>query len=476
MSLSSTNASNVFIDLATFSELEGFLYGGPEAITWFVAAVQKSNWFSYIPISLRHTGTIDFGQRNVSASVNRSGDYVLAVWFRCRIPQIGFASAVGGIDGGEIRWTNNLMHNIFEKVHITFNELTVQEFDSFWLDMNYQFRLPGAKRVGYQNMIGAVSSMTDPVGPDLPLGTGGYFSVPLPFWFGEDSGIALPVAALPFNDIKINYRFRRWEELVMIINTAGATNPTVGDIFQYSGGVLSSSKPAMDDPQTFAHYAVIHNDERVKMGDAPRDILIHQVQNAQAAPFKDVSSATSFDIRMSHSIVLLCFAALNTSLYDATSGSGGGEWSNYTTLSEATVAGGLGDDPIAFTTLIYENTTRLAQGSDYFSLVHPYLLMDAIPEETGYHTWSYSLKPWDPLRPAGSTNYSKLANVSITHNMSPAAQNAANSLMPDGVTAIERTNTAGANVAFPQTFRHVLVARNHNIVRVANGSLGHPTL
>ena len=62
----SAAAANLFIDLATFSELEGFLYGGPMAVTWFVAAVQKANWFSFLPISLRVTGTVDFGQKNVS--------------------------------------------------------------------------------------------------------------------------------------------------------------------------------------------------------------------------------------------------------------------------------------------------------------------------------------------------------------------------------------------------------------------------
>ena len=37
MSNSTVTASVVFIDLATFAELEGFIYGGPNAITWFVA-------------------------------------------------------------------------------------------------------------------------------------------------------------------------------------------------------------------------------------------------------------------------------------------------------------------------------------------------------------------------------------------------------------------------------------------------------
>ncbi len=490
MSHSGTNASNVFIDLATFSEIEGFLYGGPDAVTWYVAAVQKANWHSFIPIELRHNGSIDFGSKNVSASVNRSGDYVLHIWFRAQIPQLELvqSGSVGGADGiftdASIRWTRNLMHNLFEKVSISFNELVVQEFDNYWLDFNFQFRKQGNKRIGYRNMIGDISSMTTPVGPGVALGTGGYFSVPLPFWFCEDSGIALPVAALPFNDVKINYIFRRWEDLVVVYpGTSAVGGPngpgtgraaTTSDVYVF--GSNAGTKPSLVNPVTHAHYAVVHNDERVKMGDAPRDMLIHQVQATQYAPFKDISSTTTFDIRLSHAIVLFAYAAQNVSLYTF-GGSGGGEWSNYTTEPDYA-----GLDPIEHTTLVYENTCRLSQGSDYFSLIHPDLLSDATPDETGYHMWSYSLKAWDPLKPAGSTNYSKLANVSIQHQMSTAAQASAALGTTSGQPEDQNGNpilypsSAGVEVDFPQSYRHIFIARNWNIARVANGSLGQPTL
>lgn len=500
-----TNAATCFIDLATFTELVGFLVGGPDAITWFVGGVQKCNWFSYIPILLRQNGTIDFGQRNVSASVNRSGDYVLNVWFRCQIPQVYlYQPYVQGTNPGifvdsSIRWTNNFMHNLFERVSITFNELVVQEFDNFLLDFNYQFRMPGAKRLGYRNQIGQISEMTSPVTPtpnqaltNNILGTGGYFSVPLPFFFSEDSGIALPVAALPFNDIKINYTFRRWEDLIVVYpGTAAAGGPggpgtgrvaTVGDVYVWGS---TTQKPSIQDPQTGAHYVVVHNDERVKMGDAPRDMLITQVQSAQYAPFKDISSRSNFDIRLSHAITLFFFAAQNVSLLNWTSGGGGGEWSNYSTESTNPILSvnqldGL--DPIAHSSLIYESTVRLAAGSDYYSLIHPNMFSDATPEEPGYHWWSYAIRPWEALKPSGCTDYSKLSNVSIVHEMSPAALASAGINTPSGQPEnqdgelIQYPDSNGVLQPFPQKYRHIFVARNLNIARVANGSLGHPVL
>lgn len=481
-SFSTPATSVVFIDLATFSEQEGFLYGGPHAITWFVRGVQKSNWFSMVPIQLRSQGLHDFGQKNASASVNRSGDYVAALWFRTQIPKIALGVSVSGapvaniFTDATIRWTRYVMHNLFEKVSITFNELTLEEFDSFWLDFNYQFRLRGSKRMGYRNMVGDIAQMYTPVGPGVALGTGGYFTCPLPFWFSEDTGVALPVAALPFNDVKVNYTFRRLDELIVLdggtLATGGPGGPGTGVPGTYADIVVfgqAGRVPALVDPQTFATYAVVHNDERVKMGDAPRDMLIHQVQSIQQTPFKDVSTRSSFDLRLSHSIVLFCFAARNTSLQ--------GDLSNYTTLpGTATYGTCAGVDPIAFSALLYENSTRLAMGSDYYMWTEPYFKCTAIPDETGYHIWSYAADAW-LYNPAGSTNYSKLANVSIVHEMSPACIAAADATSPvDPSGTLIQHNVNGVTVNFPQTFAHIFLARNWNIARAANGSLGQPTL
>ncbi len=514
----SVSTSTVFIDLATFSEPEGFIYGGPKAITWFVRGVQKSNWFSFIPVVLRNEGTHDFGAQHASVSVNRSGDYVLNVWFRAQIPLVYLyihSDADLPIDApaerSRIAWTRNLMHNLFSHISITFNELTVQEFDNYFLDANARFGLPASKLVGYNNMIGDVAAMTEfvqggnptapsagpnagdpPLSPPSALGTGGFFQVPLPFWFTLDSGVALPIAALPFNDVKINYTFRRWQELIILeshLSTQGATTlpvSTMNDIFVWNS---TTEAPHLGRPGTWVHYAVVHNDERVKMGDAPRDMLIKQTQTIGRRALTDLTSATSQDLRLSHSIYSFYFMAQNISVIQL--GGQGGEWSNYTT--EAPYMGPInyGVDPLAQASLKYESTLRVVLGADYYSLTVPYYYSNAIPESTGYHMYSYALNSF-LYNPSGSTNYSKLANVSLDYVPSLAAIQAAGlgngqggvpwrsdgsvlrwgqgDPVADPVTGLD------VDAEFAQEFVGVFIANNWNIARVANGSLGHPTL
>ena len=163
-------------------------------------------------------------------------------------------------------------------------------------------------------------------------------------------------------------------------------------------------------------------------------------------------------------------------------GSQGGEWSNYSTEAPLCGVVRLGIDPLAQASLKYESTLRVVLGSDYYSLTVPYYYSVAIPEEVGYHMYSYALNSF-LYNPSGSTNYSKLANVSLDYVPSLAAINAAG-VSPTGLITPTRSNGSDLqwwikgveDTDFPQSFVGIFIANNWNIARVANGSLGHPTL
>jgi hypothetical protein len=115
-------------------------------------------------------------------------------------------------------------------------------------------------------------------------------------------------------------------------------------------------------------------------------------------------------------------------------------------------------DPIAETSLVYENTARLSNmGSDYFSLVNPYFHAPVIPYEIGYHSYSYSLD-FICLDPMGSTNYGKLTNVSIEPKPSVDCTAAV-------ATGVDATLTG-------QKFEFIVTAVNNNIIRISGGALG----
>ena len=458
--MSNLNTSNVtsgFIDLATFDEIEKYMYGGPDATAYFVRETRKSTWFTQVPVVLsRSSGTPAFNQ-DWAVSISRAGDYLLQNWLRVQLPAVALTTTAQNA-GNNIRWTPNLMHNLVKECSITFNDLVAARFDHWQLDFWSAFTVPAGKQNGYNNMIGNVSTLTKP-NITLPAAT---LNLPLPFFYGRDSGVALPTAALPYNEMRINFSFRDWTQLLIEdngVNSSAVSGPaTATDLV--SVPVLGSNT------QVWANYAIVSNDERKRMACAPRDILIEQVQTAPRQTFNPASngnSAPSYDIRFSHAIKVLFFAARNTT--------NKAEWSNYGTAAPLIATDSTFNlfpnndfDPIDNTSLIYENTSRLSQmGSDFFSLVNPYFNAPVIPVDIGYHSYSYSLD-FITLDPMGSTNYGKLTNVSIVPQASKAAQDAAN-----------QSGTAGTSDA-TQTFEFIITAVNNNIIRVSGGALGFPVL
>ena len=561
MSIATSNLTSGFIDLATYDEQEKYTYGGSESIAYFVREVRKSTWFTQVPVVLsRSSGSAGFGQQ-WSVSISRAGDYLLHTWLRVVLPQVTAAATNSntGLNSSTLgstnvisvlRWTRNLMHNLIQECSITFNDLVAARFDNFHLDFWSAFTVPAGKRNGYNVMIGNVNQLINPVAanPLLLVGLGGpqtsttvagspqilpsqVLNLPLPFFFSRDSGIALPTAALPYNEMRINFSFRNWTDLLIKDVYMPQATPASSSLFpvtfwnslgekptgvaaytlpnngawvsvpaQASDIASSTQQPDISNScQVWANYAIVSNEERKKMACAPRDILIEQVQTAPLQSFNTSTAAQNnsgsvmgivggtqitpqFDIRFSHAVKVLFWSARNKANYSA--------WSNYTTdpqfplgphqSGNIGVAPGnalfgcvdftAGSDPVDNTSLIYENTQRLQNmGSDYFSLINPWFHSPVIPLETGYHSYSYSLD-YCNIDPMGSTNYGKLTNVSIVP-FSSAAQNNSWYMNSNGL-----FNSNSSIQATSTKYDFITTCVNNNIIRISGGALGFPVL
>jgi hypothetical protein len=459
--IATSNITSGFIDLATYDQPEKYYYGGADATAYFVRETRKATWFTQVPVILsRASGQPQFNQQ-WSVNVSRAGDYLLYSWLRVVLPSITLSANNQFGDDGRLRWTRNIAHNLINEAAITFNDLVAMRFDNYFLDFWAAFTVPAGKRNGYNNMIGAVDDLVQPRAPGDPFPSY-ILNLPLPFFFSRDSGVALPTAALPYNDMRIQFSFRNWNELLILDNIAApvGTNPsTVPTVADFGG-----SEPQLGTVQVWANYAIVSNDERKRMGCAPRDILMEQVQTAPIQTYTPASNPQpSFDIRFSHAIKVLFFGVRNKTTPS--------EWSNYSAASPLpgaavvnfSPAGAV--DPILQTTVVYENTQRLQQmGSDYFTLVAPYYHSPVIPVETGYHMYSYSLDFY-ALDPTGSTNYGKLTNVSVVPQASAGA-----------IAGGSGTGAIGSGADYSQLYDFLTVGVNMNIIRISGGALGFPIL
>ena len=451
-----------FIDLATFDELEKYLYGGSDATAYFVGYTRKSTWFTLIPTILsKNMGQAYFGQE-WAASISRAGDYLVHTWLRGNVPSVKInpAGPYANDTLAKIRWTHNFAHNLVQEAAVTFNDLVAARFDNWYLDFWAAFTVPASKQVGYNNMIGNTQQLTTGA-RTLPAFT---FNLPLPFFFARDSGVALPTAALPYNEMRIQFQFRDWHQLLVVYPSATCPGKPAqqGDVIALTAtGNNTNSSPQLTQCNVWAEYAIVSNDERKRMGCAPRDILIEQVQTAprgQISPLLATGHQQgSLDIRFSHAVKALLFSAQNNTVSS--------DWSNYALgnlNTDGTVGVKVNVDPLSNASLLYENTQRLAGlPVDYYSLVEPWFKAPTIPSAVGYHMYSYSLNMYD-INPMGSTNYGKLTNVALDW----ATINLANLNL----------NSAELNYTLSNTYQFIVCAVNHNVIRISGGALGFPVL
>ena len=322
-----TNLTSGFIDLATYDELEKYLYGGPDATSYFVRETRKASWFTQCPVTLSlSNGVPNFGAQ-WSCTISRAGDYLLGTWLNVTTPlvELDFSHLNGASSNKCIAWTPNFMHALVKECCITFNDLVAAKFDSSHLDFWAAFTIPASKQAGYAEMIGA---SLPTAGKKLMPQT---CNLPLPFFYTRDSGVALPTAALPYNEMRINFTFRDYKDLIVVFEeTNGATCAQMQYCSEVDAslGNISSEEPVYKKipqltsgaVQVWANYAMVSNEERKRMACAPRDILIEQVQSMTGPnilqkyyknqPLTQMQTQ-SLDLRFSHAIKVLFFGMKN---------------------------------------------------------------------------------------------------------------------------------------------------------------------
>uniref|UniRef100_A0AAU7LKL9 Major capsid protein n=1 Tax=Spot-less plunderfish iridovirus TaxID=3138846 RepID=A0AAU7LKL9_9VIRU len=438
-----------------------YQYSITNSYTYFVREIRKCTPFTQVPVVLSNShGQPGFGNE-WGLSISRQGDYLLHSWLRVTFPEVVLLDTNPHGEHGRIRWTRNLMHNLIKDVTISFSEIQTQRLNNYYLDFWAAFTCAAGKRAGYDSMIGNVDDLIAPHPPGEPLKEK-TLNLPLPFFFTRDTGLALPTAALPYNDIKYYFTFRNWQELLILETNDPIPNARNGGTPQVGASI--SIAPVLTNVNAWCNYAIISAPERIHMGSCARDILIEQGQLNPPQTYEPVNNPNKcYDLRFSHGIKAIFFGIRNSTYNNV--------WSNYTSASPVIndrqimfePAGAA--DPISAVDLRYDSAMRFSNlGSDYFSHINPWYHAPSIPEPIGYHMYSYALDLMS-VDPMGSTNFGRLNNVGFVPHASDAARVGSNG-----------TGPIGSGMDFPQIYNFICFAINTNILTIVGGVVGFPVM
>lgn len=263
------------------------LTGSPE-ITYWSNSFKQHTHFAMESIEQTFQGQADFGRR-VTAVISRNGDLVYRTYLQITLPEINqqMKGATGDVYA---RWLDYIGEQIIAQVEV---EIGGQRIDRQYGDFMHiwnQLTMTEEQKRGYFKMIGHTTQLTYLTDPEFapingPCAAGGGPSqvcaprnalpettlyIPLLFWFCTNPGLALPLIALQFHDVKIHIDFRPIGECLWAVRdlTATVNNQAVSMAYQQS--LVAAS--------LFVDYIFLDSDERRKVAQDPHEYLIEQLQ------------------------------------------------------------------------------------------------------------------------------------------------------------------------------------------------------
>lgn len=358
------------MQLVAYGAQDIYLTGTPQ-ITFFKVVYRRHTNFAIEAVEQTFNGTADFG-RKVTCTVSRNGDLIHKTYLQIALPALATSSGVIG-------WVDYIGHNIIDYVSIDIGGQEIDKHYGDWLNIWNELTQTAEKSAGYDVMVGQSSALTSIADGTTPATT---LYVPLQFWFNRNAGLALPLVALAYHEVKINVQFKPLASLVR------------------GGGTISNS-PVLGATSLFIDYIYLDNDERRQFAQVQHEYLIEQLQFSGAESYNSTSIKSK--LALNHPVKELVWVFQ----LDASVTGNDKQLDNYTNSTTGT-----GAQTITDAKLQLNGTDRFAvRSGDYFNLVQPYQHHTRIPS-TGIYVYSFAISP-EEHQPSGSVNMSRIDNATL---------------------------------------------------------------
>lgn len=430
-----------------------FLIGNPQ-ITFFKVVYQRHTNFSMESISAPGDGELNFGNKLVY-KVPRNGDLIHTIILEVDLPLLESTNA-GSPGSGQISWVNALGHALISKVELEIGGQVIDRQYGEWMEIWSQLSTDTSKKYGYDQLISRSDNYQTVTGPLTVY-------IPLQFWFCRNIGLALPLIALQYHEVKINVFFRPLNQLytfgpvnyyigsktgstvTITSNNPEFTNSDANKIIVWSDGTTdtiqtytntttvqttaSSSKVSQSfyikpndsllenvriiDARMFIDYIYLDTYERKKFAQMKHSYLIEQIQYNEAESYVTGQTSKKFSLNFNLPVKALYWV---TQLDDVAITN---DWFNYSNTVDPNETKG---DSISTTQLLLNGTERFeARTAPYFRLVQPFQYHTTTPKNYVY-MYSFALKPEDH-QPSGQCNFSKIDSADLNVNFNALTGN-----------------------------------------------------
>ena len=274
------------MQLVAYGAQDVYLTGNPQITFWKVSYKRHTN-FAMESIEQTFNGQADFGRR-VTCTISRNGDLAYRTYLQVTLPEISQAlkNAAGSVYA---RWLDFPGEQLISQVEVEIGGQRIDRQYGDWMHIWNQLTMSTEQQRGYFKMIGNTTQLTfitDPSFNDidgpcdanaprqvcaprnaLPETT---LYVPLQFWFCRNPGLALPLIALQYHEVKINLDIRPIEECLWAMSSLNSSASAAKVTSAYNQSLVAAS--------LYVDYVFLDTDERRRMAQNPHEYLIEQLQ------------------------------------------------------------------------------------------------------------------------------------------------------------------------------------------------------
>jgi len=446
------------LQLVAYGAQDVYLTGNPQ-ITFFKVVYRRHTNFAMEAIQQTFSGLPNFGN-SVSCQISRNGDLIHRTYLEVGIPKLTTPDTYS--------YVNYLGLRLLKTVAIEIGGQQIDKHYSDWLYIWNELSLPLGKRYAWDTMVGAdrdiLNNGYDDVsnkgkeGNDITT-----LYIPLEFWFCRNIGLALPLIALQYHEVKLKIDFETFANCTYKPNTA------------INGTEANETGKNLSNVNLWVDYIFLDTDERRKFAQLSHEYLIEQLQftgqetlnssgsriklsfnhpckeliwvakihnynsywynytipdiNAKL-PFSNLSAADETSIFGYPNDVNFSSGAPLTSLLN-TSNTGTGVVSsglqnryiidNITPYDISSTANIYTKDVNPFDTCLLQLNGQdrfSVRKGNYFNLVQPYQHHTNIPLNRGINVYSFALKP-EEHQPSGTLNMSRIDTATLAVKCPP---------------------------------------------------------
>ena len=247
------------LQLVAYGAQDAYITGNPHITFWKVLYKRHTN-FAIEAFRVNFTGAPAYGQRLV-AVVNRNADLIWKTYVEVSLPDMTTPATDPVWSSGAQRRIGYLL---LKQIEVEIGGQIIDRHYGEWLYLWESLTADYDTSVKLDSMVGGSLGGTSTAALTC-RGRPNVLYIPLQFWFNRNPGLALPLIALQYHEVRFNITLADSTDLIASTNFANISQ-------------AASALPAPRDMALYLDYVYLDVEERRRFAQESHEYLIDQLQ------------------------------------------------------------------------------------------------------------------------------------------------------------------------------------------------------